>query len=203
MSFQWIVDNAESLSIDRMKVIASTTARDGVVRSVSRGSQITRFTIKVADGLPWTTIRNYISKAEALDKVTSAPISLNHSGYDWLVKYQGNSSSSTSFVGTWTQNSNVITITGGGSTPSGYKFRAGDFIQLGNNNVYTVAVDCPYNSSSVTLHRPVIEATASGALKVGEACSWTVRCTNFPKWNLFARDQVSWDGEFTFVEVPV
>ncbi len=46
MSFQWIVDNAESLSINRKKVVASTQSRDGTVRAVSRGNAAKRFEVK-------------------------------------------------------------------------------------------------------------------------------------------------------------
>ena len=46
MSFQWIVDNAESISIDRKHMIASTQTRSGVVRVASRGVQPVRITVK-------------------------------------------------------------------------------------------------------------------------------------------------------------
>ena len=31
--------------------------------------------------------------------------------------------------------------------------------------------------------------------------SYTVICTDFPQWTIFARDQVQWSGPFIFVEV--
>lgn len=202
MSFQWIIDNAESISINRKKTVASTTARDGTTRAVSRGAQVWRWDVKLPDGLRWTEIRQYISQAEALDKVTAANIQLNNTGHQWLVKYQGNSANYTGFVANITQGSTTITLTTSPTTSSGYKFRAGDFIQLGSSGkVYTVAADVAYNSNTVTLHRPVIDATATGvALRVAENCVWNVLCVNFPDWNLFSRDQVSWSGAFTFVE---
>jgi len=54
MSFQWIVNRSESLSINRKRMVASTTARDGIVRTVSRGTQPKRFEIKVPDGIYWS-----------------------------------------------------------------------------------------------------------------------------------------------------
>lgn len=33
--------------------------------------------------------------------------------------------------------------------------------------------------------------------------TWNVLCVELPKWTIFARDQVSWDGPFVFIEVPV
>lgn len=202
MSFQWIIDNAESISINRKRVVANTTARDGTVRSVSRGGQVWRFDVKLPDGPAWTDYRQRISQAEALDRMTTANIQLNDAGHSWLVQYQGNSVNYTGFVASITQGSNTITLTTSPTTSSGFKFRAGDFIQLGSSGkVYTVAADVAFNSNTVVLHRPVLEASATGvALRVAENCVWTVICAQFPEWTLFARDQVSWSGPFVFVE---
>jgi hypothetical protein len=84
MSFQWIVDNAESFSINRKKIIASTTARDGRVRTVSRGTQPRRIEVKLPDGVPWTTFRSNIIAAEALDRNTTATISIPYAKFPWF-----------------------------------------------------------------------------------------------------------------------
>jgi hypothetical protein len=203
MSFQWIIDNAESISINRKKIVGATTARDGTTRAVSRGGQLWRFDVKLPDGPRWTDYRQFISQAEALDRTTSANIQLNDAGHRWLIGYQGNSVNYTGFVASITQGSSTITLTTSPSTPGGtYKFRAGDIIQLGSSGkVYTVTADVVHTSNTVTLHRPVIESSATGvALRVAENCVWNVICVQFPEWTLFARDQVSWSGPFIFAE---
>jgi hypothetical protein len=86
MSFQWIFDNAESLSINRKKMVSTTTARDGTTRSVSRGLQPYRFTVKLPDGMRWTDMKTNIAAAEALDKITTASITIGTAataGYAW------------------------------------------------------------------------------------------------------------------------
>lgn len=203
MSFQWIIDNAESIAMDRMKMTASTTARDGMVRTTTRGSQLWKFVVKLPDGLRWSTFRSLISQAEKLDKTTNTTIQFSNTGHDWICQYQGDYTNPMTITASWTKNSNVITITGGGgSISSGYKFRAGDIVQLGTlGKVYTIAEDVAYTGTTATLHRPVIEDTGSGTLLVGQNCIFTVKCIDFPKWTLFARDQVSWSGSFSFVEV--
>lgn len=206
MSFQYVIDSAESIGINRLKVVASTTSRDGTVRSVSRGGQVWRFEVKLPDGMRWSDEwRSKISQLEALDRTTTGTFQLNNSGLAWLSQYQGNSVNSTGFVATIVQGSTSITLTTSPTTSSGFKFRAGDLIQLGaSGKVYTVAADVAYNSNTVTLHRPVLEASASGvALRVGANCVFSVVCTEFPQWNLFARDQVSWSGPFVFSEALV
>lgn len=125
MSFQWIFDNAESLSIDERLMVASTTARDGVVRAVSRGVVPKKFVVKLPDGLPWTQIQNDIGAALNLDRITTDTIEIKYSLFPWFY---------------------------GNTNP-------------GTNDTYEV------------------------------------RCTSFPQWTIFARNQVSWDGPFVFTEV--
>ena len=174
-------------------MVASTTARDGTTRAVSRGYAPWTITVKVADGIPWTTLRQYISQAELRGKTTAQTINFAHSGYDWLVKYQGNFDPS-QFYCNWTQGQTQVEVVGG-SGAGLYKFRAGDFIQLtSNGRVYTVAEDCAFDQSTVTLHRPVIEESAGGPILAGADVNWNVICTAYPNWTLMARDQVSWDG---------
>lgn len=202
MSFQWIFDNAESISINRQEVVSQTTARDGTVRSVGRGNAPWRFEVKLPDGPRWTDIRGNISKAEYYGRGTDFKIQLNASGHSWLVGYQGNSVNYTGFAGSWTQGSNTLTLTTSPTTSSGYKFKAGDFIQLRTTGkVYTVAQDVTYNSNSVILHRPILDSTGTAqTLRVAENCQFSLICTQFPSWTLFARDQVSWTGPFVFQE---
>jgi hypothetical protein len=125
MSFQWIVDRAETISINRKKMVATTTARDGTVRAVSRGTLPKQFEIKLPDGIPWTELRTDIIAAEALDRISTATISIPYAKFPY---YYGN-----------------------------------------------VA---PANDES-----------------------YTVRCTQFPEWTIFAYNQVSWNSAFVFIEV--
>lgn len=83
MSFQWIIDNAQSLSINRKKLVATTTARDGKVRAVSRSTQPKRIEVKLPDGIPWTTLRTNIIAAEALDRISTATISIPYAKFPW------------------------------------------------------------------------------------------------------------------------
>lgn len=206
MSFQNVIDYAESISINRLKVVASTTSRDGTVRSVSRGGQVWRFDVKLPDGMRWSDEwRIKTSQLEALDRTSTGTFQLNNTGLSWLSQYQGNSVNSTGFVATIVSGSTGITLTSSPTTSSGFKFRAGDLIQLGSaGKCYTVAADVAFNSNTVTLHRPCLDSSASGvALRVGPNCVFSVVCTEFPQWNLFARDQVSWSGPFVFSETLV
>ena len=205
MSFQYIIDNAESISMNRLKTVASTQSRDGTTRAVSRGGQVWSFEVRLPDGIAWTDWRGKISQIEKLDRVTNGSFYINSTGHSWLSAYQGNSVNSTGFVASIIKGNTSITLTTSPTTSSGYKFKAGDFIQLGaSGKVYTVAADVVYNSNTVTLHRPILEDTASGvSLRVGSNCQFNVICTQFPQWTLFARNQISWSGPFVFVEAII
>jgi hypothetical protein len=120
MSFQFIIDRCETLSINRKKMVAQTTARDGQVRSVSRGTMPKVFTVKLPDGIAWSDLKSLIAAAEVLDRITAASITISAARFPW------------------------------------------------------------YNNTDET---------------------YTVRCTTFPEWTIFARNQVSWSGPFVFTEV--
>jgi len=203
MSFQWIIDNAESISIDRQQVTGQTVTRNNTVRTSSRGGSIWKFTVSLPAGLKWTDIRSNISLAEQLGRVTAASISISATGHNYLVKYLGNSANTTGFTTTLSGSTatNTFTLTASPSTPSGYKFRAGDIIQFGSGGrVYTVAADVAYNSNSVTVNRLIDDANGSYTLRVGPNVSWNVICVQFPSWTIVDYDRVQWSGPFVFYE---
>lgn len=198
-AFQTVIDRAETISINKRKSVAQTQTRDGTVRAISQGSLPWRFEVRLPDGPRWTDYRGLIEKMEALDRVTVGTIQINDSGQAWLSEYQGNASNPATITATYTSG-NTITLTGG-QAASGYNFRAGDLIQLGAaGSVYSVTADVAFNSNTVSLHRPVLEAAGSYTLIVGQNVTWSVICTQFPQWTIFARDQVAWSGPFVFVE---
>lgn len=83
MTFQWIVDGAESISKNEKKMIGQTETRSGVVRAVSRGTQPVRLTVKFPDGPRWSDISADIAAATALDRYQTAVISIPYSLFPW------------------------------------------------------------------------------------------------------------------------
>jgi hypothetical protein len=201
-AFQTVIDYAEELSINKKRKIAQTTSRSGVVRTTSIGGQVWEFSVKMPDGLAWTEFRPLIEKMEALDRVTTGTIQINKAGHSWITAYQGNLANVTAVTVSYTSG-NTLTITGGatGLSTGQFRFRSGDLIQLGTTgSVYSVVDDVAATGTTITVHRPIREVPGTYTLRVGQNVSWSVVCVNFPNWNLFARDQVSWDGSFVFVE---
>jgi len=199
-AFQYVFDNAQSIGIDRRATVAQTISRDNTVRTVSRGGQVWRFEVRLPDGMPWDAARPYIEAIDYADRYTQGTVQMNNTGYtSWLNKYRGDG---TAFTASWTQGATSITLSGGSA--STYKFRVGDFIQLGSGgHVYSVVADVNSISSTVNLNRAIVDANGSGSLIIGPAVTWTVICTEMPSWTIDARNQVSWSGPFRFSEVLV
>lgn len=198
-AYQNVINLAETISFNRRKKVAQTTSRDGTVKSTSLGGQIWEFEVKMPDGIRWSTLRPIIEQMEYLDRVTVGQIQFNRAGQEYIAGYQGNLTNITAITVSYSSG-NTVTITGGATLASGYRFKSGDLIQLGTGSVYSVVNDVAYNQTTVTLNRPVREAAGSYTLKVGANCVFNVLCIQFPKWTIFQRDQVSWDGPFVFAE---
>jgi hypothetical protein len=197
-AFQAVIDKATSISINRRKKVAQTTSRDGTVKSTSLGGQIWEFQVQLPNGPTWVEYRPLIEKMEALDRVTVGTIQTNQ----WLSGYQGDLTSGSGITVSYSSG-NTVTITSGatGLTPGQFRFRSGDFIQLGlSGSVYSVVNDVAHNDTIITLNRPVREAAGSYSLIVGQAVTWDVICVQFPKWTIFGTRQVEWDGPFVFAE---
>lgn len=201
-AFQYIFDNAESISIDKRAIVGQTISRDNTVKAVSRGGKVWRFTVKLPDGLRWSVARPYIAAIEYADRYTTGNVQINNAGYnDWLTPYMGNCNSLSGFTASVTTGYSNVTLTANPTISSGYKFNAGDFVQVGSGHAYSVASTVAFDSNAVQLDRPVIETTGSYSLAVGKNITWNLICTTLPNWSIFARDQVSWSGPFTFYEV--
>lgn len=201
-AFQTVIDNAERISINRRRKVAQTTSRDGTVKSTSLGGQIWEFEVQLPNGPSWVDYRPLIERMEALDRTTVGQIQINDPGHDWLSGYQGDLVSTSGITVSFTSG-NTVSITAGatGLTSGQYRFRSGDFVQLGaSGSVYSVVNDVAYNGTTITLNRPVRESAGSYSLIVGQSVTWDVICVNFPKWTIFGYKQIEWDGPFVFAE---
>lgn len=87
MSFQWVLNNSTTFSINRLDTVASTQSRNGTVKAVSRGTPKKIFTVRLPDGPRWSDIRTDIAAAEALDRHTTDTITIQYATHPW---YYGN-----------------------------------------------------------------------------------------------------------------
>lgn len=91
MSFQYVINNATALSINRLDTTASTQARDGTVKATSRGTPKKLFTVRLPDGPKWADERSSIEGLETLGKSTTGTITITYAKHPW---YYSNSTPS-------------------------------------------------------------------------------------------------------------
>lgn len=200
-AFQAVIDNAESIAFNKRKKVSQTISREGVVRSVSLGGQVWEIEVSLPNGPSWETWRPLVEKIDNLDMVSTGTIQINKAGLSWINGYQGNLSTTTGIIVSYTSGT-TLTITSSTAIASGFKFKSGDLIQLGSGGkVYSIVEDVPFNSNTITVHRPVRESSGTYTLIVGQNVTWTVICTNMPTWSLIGRNQIGWNGSFIFSEV--
>jgi predicted oxidoreductase len=95
MSFQYFVNTASNISIDNRPTVAQTISRSGMVRSVSRGNSVWRFTVTPATGPQYADLKGYILDAKTTGKDTTFNLQFNHSGHEFLYDYQGDDTGAT------------------------------------------------------------------------------------------------------------
>ena len=212
MSFQWIFDNAESISINKRPIVSQTITRDQRVRSVSRGGAVWRFTVKMPTGMRWSDNRGYINDIDGINLLSSNTVTLSSSKFAWMTGYRG----SASVTNTMTIKYNTAQAASNtykfelGNMPGSVGttlFRVGDLIQpLNSKYVYSLAEVVTKGSQStqlITVNRPILETPSDTAttFKVGNEVTWTLICTQCPTYTIIERDIVAWNGEFQFYEV--
>jgi len=200
MSFQWIFDKASNLSINKQPTVAQSVTRNNRVSAVVKGGDTYRFTVTMPAGLPYEENRSYIEAYEALGRYTVDPVSIPQS---YITGYRGvatNTTGWTAYVSA-TQPAKIHSISPVVTPTNGDKIlAAGDYVQLGTGNTYTVVEDVVWPNSTATLHRNIHE-TGAVTLTLGSAVTWDVICTSMPAWNIFDYNLVNWQGEFVFYEV--
>lgn len=211
-SFQWVFDNAESISVNKRPIVSQTIARDQRVRSVSRGGAVWRFTVKMPTGMSWKANRGYIEDIDTANLLTAETINLPSETFDWYSGYRGaaTSTSTMTFKYTTAQAASDTTKFELGNMPGAVGtvlFRAGDLIQpFASKYVYMVRALVTKGSNTTQLvgvHRPILETPSDTAvtMKVGNEVSWSVICVECPTWTIIERDIVAWNGDFVFYEV--
>lgn len=203
-AFQWIINSATALSIDGRGVVAATSTRENVIRTVSRGGRVWKFTVSPSPGATYVEARPYLARLDQMDRITIADIDFDHPGFENIIGYLGSGTGGFTVVVPAGTSVTTCTITAGGLT-SGYVARAGDWLQIGSTgSVYQVVTDpAAGNGATVTLNRPIDEAVGTYTGFFGVNVTWSVLCVERPMWSLVPAGNnmlVNWSGDFVFYE---
>jgi hypothetical protein len=201
-AFQYFVDRATNLSFNRKPIVATTVARSGMTRAVSRGNQIWRFDVTVPDGLRYSDIRTELATVDRFGQFTDLDISFDKA--DYIFKYRGNRPVRTNLVATTP--SNITNQVNFSNLPAGeIVARNGDLMKIAGR-VYSVVEDVVASgggTATAILHRNLIGVepnTAYSNTEVGEQIKFRLRAIQIPTFTLFGFDQVAWNGSFQFIE---
>lgn len=82
--FQFVFDHAQEISLQRRHVVAQSTTRSGVVRSVSRGAQPKKFTVALPNGMPWQQVQESVALLDVADRFTVGNVTINDTGHAWI-----------------------------------------------------------------------------------------------------------------------
>jgi hypothetical protein len=217
MSLQSIINIAESIEINRRRIVGIQFTRNEIVRvSETPGRNPWRMTVKVSAALPYEQTRSLIEQIDATDRSDPETIKFNQNpGLSYLFGYQGsmnttniNTLTVASFTGTNLVLGNLPT-SGAASIAGSTIFRSGDFIQIKDFPFpFTVRNDVLRGTSStvtVSVHRPnFIAASVVGkGINVGNDVEFQMLCTNMPTYTISPGGRnaiITFNGDFELYE---
>jgi len=216
-SLQSIIDSAQSLEINRSKLVGQTISRSGRILTGTRNwANPFRMTVVPKPIWRYADTRDIIEDIMARDRNTSHTIQLGSvSGQTWVIGYQGNAAGGTTGAGGTLSSITVASMAGTTMTLNNCPtsgsvtiFRKGDYIQPVNYRYpFVVTQDVIGNGNAtrtVTVHRSFMPQTsftlAGSSLKVGTSCSFIVMVTGLPTHRLVSGQFVEFTGNFELVE---
>jgi len=194
---QTIIDNCDSLEIDRRKVVGIQITRNEIPRtSATPTYQPWRMKLTMPARFRYQEVRNLLEALDTLDRNTPEIVTFsNNAKLSWIFKYQGQMSGgqintirtagSNAFVG------NQLTLTNLPVVSSGtVLFKPNDLIQIAN-------YPYPFTSTSTVLrgggntvivytNRPNILTSNvnNQPITVGNDCDFNMFCPNMPTYKL-------------------
>jgi hypothetical protein len=221
MSLQTIIDRAQTIEIDRRRIVGQTISRSQRIKTSERATaQPWKFTVTPPAYLKWADSRGVIEVIDSGDRVNEYEISIgNTAGTNYITRYQGNllqtqlDDLSVSSVGTSSLVISTLPSIGASAkvglvSTTTVVLSRGDFIQPENSRYpYTVTSDVLRGSGStvsVSLNRALITSegitlTGNGVV-VGNSCTWQVVISGLPSYQLTPMQLVQYTGNFELIE---
>jgi hypothetical protein len=212
MSIQNIIDKAQSIEIDRKRVIGQTISRSQRIKTSERASaQPWKFKVTPPGMLPWSASRGFIEVIDFNDRANEYTISLNNnSGMNYITSYLGGiTQGQLNNLTIFSTGTSTITIANMPAVNSSTViFARGDYIQPANSRypytVVTTATRGSTTTTSVTLNRSLITSEGLNligqGLAVGNSCTWRVIVSGLPTYQLVPMQRVQYTGNFDLIE---
>jgi hypothetical protein len=213
MSIQTIIDNADTIQINRRRQVGVQFSRSEIAYTSETATRNPwRMTVKVARVFKYDQARSLMETIDKLDRTVPETVSFsNNANLDWMWAYQGEC------TGTQLGNIQVSAFSGNqltlktlSSISSGKLiFAQGDIIQIEGYPYPFTVVDALYRNSSatqtVTVHRPnfITASVVNAGIIVGNAVQFRVFCPNMPTYTIKPGGNtalVEFDTEFNLYE---
>lgn len=191
---QTIINNCDSISIDRRKVVGIEITRNEVPRtSVTPTFQPWRMLLTMPARFRYNEVRNLLEALDTLDRNVSQVVTFGDNDcLSWIFRYQGAMSQAQianitvqSFTG------NQLVLTNLPAVPATrVLFEPNDLIQIGNKTFpFTSQTRVTRGTDAtvtITTHRPNIltGSIAGDSITVGNGCRFIMFCPNMPIYKL-------------------
>jgi len=191
---QTIIDNCDSLEIDRRKVVGIQITRNEIPRtSATPTYQPWRMKLTMPARFRYNQVRDLLEALDTLDRNTPEIVTFsNNAKLSWIFKYQGqmtggqiNALRVQSFVGNQLT-LNTLPVVSSGTT----LFKPNDLIQIGNYPFPFTSTSTVLRGSGNTVivytNRPnILTGTVSNQpVTVGNDCDFKMFCPNMPVYKL-------------------
>jgi len=223
-----IFNSAQSIDVNRTKLIAHSVSRNGRLLTASRNwVNPWRFVVVPKPIWDWNTYRSQIEPVIAADRYTAQTVSLgtdafSNAGANWIAQYQGSLPSSyftDGFIFTQASGTTATVIAAGATydyinaQPSDFVlFKAGDLVQA-TGNLYPHVVTATVTKAQATIptanvfqfavpiHRGWLgSAPANARVKVGAQCTFNLVCTVMPVYRFIPPKRMEFTSNFEFME---
>lgn len=213
MSIQRIINQAETLNINRRKLVSVQYTRSEIAKVNETASRNPwRLTLGISASLPYQDNRDLLEQLDYLDKTKPETVTFNQTGLNYMFAYQAGTLTQVqrdaiqveSFIGNQLKLKSLPSVASLGPQGSGSTviFKKGDFIQIaGYPFPFTVVGPAAVSGVvtpgdvirgtdptfvTLTVHRPnfIAASVQNLGIKVGNEVSFRVICVNMPTYTL-------------------
>ena len=211
MTFQTIINSAQSIEFNRRRVVGQSISRSQRIKTAERVSaQPFVLTVTPQARFRWSDSRSAVELIQNFDRNDECEIRLSQAtALSFITAYQGQLSAAQLSALTIT-NATSTSITIGGLpsiSSSTVMFKAGDWIQPTDSRYPYIVTDQVIRGTgseiTATTHRPIITSegiSLTGPLKIGTDTTLVVIASQFPTYSLVDKNWAQYNGDFVFVE---
>lgn len=211
MTFQTIINRAQSIEFNRRRVVGQSISRSQRIKTAERiSAQPFVLTVTPQARFTFESERPTIEMIQNFDRNEECPVQIGQiEGLRFINSYLGSlSSGELSSLTITNATSTSITIGGLPSVSSSTViFKAGDWIQPTDSRYpYIVTEQVLRGTTSTvtaTTHRPIITSegiSLTGPLKIGTQTTMVVIASQFPTYSVIDHNWAQYNGDFVFVE---